>query len=141
MQDLPQQLRDLRRRAGLTRAELSEQIGLSREAIAQIEVGRRETTTRVLDLWAEICGSRLVFQEAGATDSPDEPAPLDAPLDAPRQELLDTLAAALPHLPDESVRTLRAMLTGLSALYPRQLPPEAIPPVRHRTPPARRRRL
>lgn len=136
MQDLPQQLRDLRRRAGLTRGELSEQIGLSREAIAQIEVGRRETTTRVLDLWAESCGSRLVFQEAAEAEG-DLAQPS---LDSARQELVDALAAALPGLPDESVRTLRAMVSGLATLYPRQLPPDAVPPVRHRTPPARRRR-
>ena len=56
MSELNTQLRNLRVESGMSQSEVSHQVGLSRSAVTQIELGRREISAQELGRFAEVFG-------------------------------------------------------------------------------------
>jgi len=52
-------LRRLRKMAGLTQVQLGKIVGLSSGGMSKLETGERDTTTKVLLTWVEVCGHEL----------------------------------------------------------------------------------
>lgn len=74
---LGERLRALRVASGLTQEQLAQAIGLQQPQVSAIEVGRRETTTAVLQRWVEVCGGELHLR---ATKQSSTSALIDATL-------------------------------------------------------------
>lgn len=89
-----QLIRAVRRRQGLTQAELARRAGTSQPVISAYEHGRRDPTTETLRKLVEAGGERL--QIVAAPPGSDAPPPADVREHARR--LLDvlTLADAVP---------------------------------------------
>lgn len=62
----------LRQSVGMTQKQLGEAIGLSMQAINDIEKGRRETKLAKVILIAQLFGTTVEYL-AGATDNPSRP--------------------------------------------------------------------
>lgn len=112
------QLRELRLAAGLTQADLARSVELERPQVSAIEVGRRETTSEVIERWATICGAEIIIRRPGVD-------PTAAIVTAARAltpsdlALLLRIAAALPGV-DPTVKEAhaRAMeLTSAGVVY------------------------
>src|SRR5277367_4540708 len=89
-----QVIRAVRRRQGLTQAELARRAGTSQPVISAYEHGRRDPTTQTLRKLVEAGGEQLRIE--AAPHGPDGPPPADVAEHARR--LLDvlTLADAVP---------------------------------------------
>lgn len=87
-------LRDLRKGAGLTQAELAAAVGGTQRRITNIERGTRRPSLEVLQAWAAACGRRLTLD-----------FPVDGGADA---ELIARVASAPPELRRVIAEILRA---------------------------------
>src|SRR5687768_13998776 len=65
-------VREARRRAGLTQAELARRVGTTQSAIARLEAGATSPALARIDVLVQACGYSLVVElDAGSVD-PDE---------------------------------------------------------------------
>jgi transcriptional regulator with XRE-family HTH domain len=94
-------VREARRRAALTQAQLAEQAGTTQSAIARLESGRVDPTFGQLQKLLRICGFRLDVSLDPYDDSDLRQA--QAVLDTPVDERLDRLSTVVTRL-----RSLRA---------------------------------
>ncbi len=67
------ELRMMRKRAGLTQGQIAESIGLDQSSVSSYETGRRFIPTDLLDKWAEACGAVIEVHKTG--DLPFGPIP------------------------------------------------------------------
>lgn len=111
----PEKLRELRRAAGLTQAELAERLGLDRTTITRAERGERRVDMALLARWASVCGSTIDLGQPQAID--DARAALVADLDrlaGSDLEIVASLVALLPALSTDNRRTLTSLLRAWS---------------------------
>jgi transcriptional regulator with XRE-family HTH domain len=87
-------IRSVRRRQGLTQAELARRAGTSQPVISAYEHGRRDPTYQTLRKLVESGGERLHL--AAAPVGPDQPPPADVVEHARRLLEVLTLADAIP---------------------------------------------
>src|SRR5262245_50247524 len=76
--DGPELIREARRRAGLTQAELAARVGTTQSAIARLEAGRSSPSLRRLTVLVDACGLELRVRLAPVQPPPAEPAALPA---------------------------------------------------------------
>ena len=81
-------IKAVRRRRGLTQAQLAEQAGTSQPVVSAYEHGRRDPTYRTLRKLVEAAGEQLVVDASPATGG--VPAPAD--LEEHGRRLLDVLS-------------------------------------------------
>ena len=67
------ELRMMRKRAGLTQGQIAESIGLDQSSVSSYETGRRFIPTDLLEKWAEACGAVIEIHKTG--DLPFGPIP------------------------------------------------------------------
>lgn len=67
-----QRIFELRKAAGMTQRQVGENVGLSMQAINDIEKGRRETTITKAILIAQLFNTTVEYL-AGCTDNPTRP--------------------------------------------------------------------
>lgn len=111
----PDMLRELRRSAGLTQAELAARLGLDRTTITRAERGERRVDMALLARWAEVCGSTVDLAHHASAPGPHET--LCADLDRLTVEDLNVVRAVvdvLPTLSEDNRRTLSSLLTAWS---------------------------
>jgi HTH-type transcriptional regulator/antitoxin HipB len=61
--DAARVLRESRRRAGLTQAELAQRVGVLQPAVARIETGRARPRVDTLERLLLVCGMTLVIEQ------------------------------------------------------------------------------
>ena len=64
-------LKDLRKERGLTQAELSEKLGVSKGAVAQWEGGKRKPSYKTLDAMSELFGKKIEYILGTTDDNSD----------------------------------------------------------------------
>lgn len=67
-----EQLKKLRKRAGLTQIQLSERLQVVQSLISSVENGKGATTTEMVERWVNVCKGRIVIFSA---DPPEEVPP------------------------------------------------------------------
>ena len=65
-------VREARRRAGITQAELAERVGTTQSSIARLENGGTEASLARIDLLVRACGLDLVIELDEGRVDPDE---------------------------------------------------------------------
>lgn len=97
--DIARTIRDARRAAGLTQAELAARAGTSQATLSAYERGRKAPSLRTLDRLLRASGRRL-------TTAPAAREPTPAELDRVSRQLVDVLelAAALPTRHERDLR-------------------------------------
>jgi transcriptional regulator with XRE-family HTH domain len=107
-------LREIRKKAGLTQQTLGTIVGLTGlGAMSNVELGKRETTTRVLLAWADACGFDVLVLPR---DRP--PAVELADLDPLDQRLFATLLARWADMPAGERNLIRAQLEYVRSVSP-----------------------
>ncbi len=104
-------VREARRAAGLTQAELAARLGLSQSAIAKLERADSNPTVETLDRTLRATGHRLQLIAPAWTSGPGEPGPsIDESL--VRQDLERTPAERIKHF-ERNHAELRRLQTAM----------------------------
>lgn len=111
----PDTLRELRRAAGLTQAELAKLLGLDRTTITRAERGERRVDMALLTRWAEVCGSTVDLAHSTSAAGLDEvlATQLEA-LTTDDVALVRSIVTLLPTLSDDNRRTLASLVRAWS---------------------------
>ncbi len=96
-------IRTVRRRQGLTQADLARRAGTSQPVVSAYEHGRRDPTYETLRKLVEAAGERLHLD--AANPGPEEPAVMDVREHARRLLEVLSLADAIPVRPRSPVLT------------------------------------
>lgn len=110
MSELHEQLRDLRKRRGLTLRELAPLVGRSITTISQLEQGKVDTPLRQASAWANALGADLVVVERRDGVAREIGRAL-AGLDEEGLALVLHLAQLLPKMTDRDRAGLQAELS------------------------------
>ena len=89
-------VREARKRAGLTQAELAERAGTTQSAIARLESGRTSPALEQVERLLKLCGFQLVVQLAPYDDS--DLVQAEANLRRSLDERLDRMTATVNRL-------------------------------------------
>lgn len=65
MNSFHEDLRSLRKRAGLTQTQLAERLGADQTTISLFELGKRDPPADTLEEWVRICGGRIEIHHPG----------------------------------------------------------------------------